>query len=99
MNFVQAISAYSPVLAYYLLTINMACFTAMGMDKYKATRQKWRISEKMLFILALAGGSLGGVLGIYAFRHKTRHRKFTLGFPAIMVVQVVILLYVTGFVG
>lgn len=92
MSFIEEIQAFSPILWYYLLAINLVCFFAMGIDKYKAKRQKWRIPEKTLLLLAALGGSVGGILGIYAFRHKTRHKKFTVGFPAILIVQVGLLI-------
>ncbi|PKM74351.1 MAG: DUF1294 domain-containing protein [Firmicutes bacterium HGW-Firmicutes-16] len=74
----------------WLSIINIASCTAMFMDKYRAEHQKWRIPEKTLFTFALLGGSLGGIFGMYAFHHKTRHRKFTVGFPAILIVQIVL---------
>lgn len=87
MNFIEEILAFSPIIGWYLLTVNVICFAAMGIDKYKAKHQKWRIPERTLFIFAAIGGSVGGILGIYTFRHKTLHKKFTIGFPAILVVQ------------
>lgn len=76
------------ILWLWLAAINLAAFLAMGIDKFRATRQKWRIPEKNLFLLAAIGGSLGGICGIYVFRHKTLHKKFTLGFPAILILQI-----------
>ena len=64
-------------------------FTLMSIDKQRAKLNQWRISEKTLFILALIGGSIGGILGMYTFRHKTKHLKFTLGFPAIVLFQII----------
>ena len=61
----------------------------MGLDKRKAKLNHWRISEKTLFSLALMGGSIGGILGMYTFRHKTKHLKFTLGFPIIFLFQLI----------
>ena len=75
------------ILWLWLAVLNLAAFFAMGIDKYKAAHQKWRIPEKNLFLLAALGGSLGGICGIYVFRHKTLHKKFTLGFPAIFIAQ------------
>ena len=77
-------------LLIYLLTINVLAFLAMMADKRKARRDKWRISEKTLFLLALAGGSAGSLLGMKLFHHKTRHRLFTIGMPAILLVQLVL---------
>lgn len=75
-------------LLIYLLAINLAAFCAMGLDKWRARRDKWRIPEKNLFLLVLLGGSVGGILGMTAFRHKTKHWYFRFGFPAILVLQI-----------
>lgn len=74
----------------YLIVINLVGFVLMGIDKRRARRHQWRISEKTLFLTALLGGSLGGSLGMYTFRHKTRHWYFAVGFPAILVIQVIV---------
>lgn len=71
----------------YLTAINILLFALMGIDKYKAKRGLWRIPEKTLFGLAIAGGSVGGILGMRVFRHKTRHNSFKYGFPAILAAQ------------
>lgn len=73
----------------YIASTNILLFTLMSIDKQKAKLNQWRISEKTLFILALIGGSIGGILGMYTFRHKTKHLKFTLGFPAIVLFQII----------
>ena len=73
----------------YIVFTNILLFTLMAIDKQKAKLRQWRISEKTLFILALIGGSIGGILGMYTFRHKTKHLKFTLGFPAIVLFQII----------
>ncbi len=72
----------------YLMLINIICFMAMWVDKQRAVRKKWRIPEKTLFILAIFGGSLGGILGMNMFRHKTKHAKFKYGFPIILIIQI-----------
>lgn len=79
----------------YLIFINLAAFFLMGIDKYKAIHHQWRISEKTLFLSALLFGSIGALLGMYTFRHKTRHAKFVYGIPAILMIQILtgILLY------
>ena len=74
----------------YLAVINLVGFALMGIDKRRAIRHQWRIPEKTLFLAALLGGSLGGILGMYTFRHKTRHWYFAVGFPVILVVQVIL---------
>lgn len=74
----------------FLILINAVGFLLMHVDKQKARRNRWRISEATLFTIAAAGGSLGILLGMYAFRHKTKHVSFTAGIPAILAVQIVI---------
>ena len=82
------------LLWYWLVIINVVACTAMFMDKYRAQHQKWRIPEKTLFTFALLGGSVGGIFGMYAFRHKTQHKKFTVGFPAILILQFVLFILI-----
>ena len=74
----------------YLLIINIIAFTMYGIDKWKAQRNQWRISEKMLLFLAVIGGSAGAMAGMYILHHKTLHKKFTIGVPLILVIQVMI---------
>ena len=62
----------------------------MGIDKYKAKHQLWRIPERTLFVLAAIGGSLGGILGMRLFHHKTLHPQFRYGFPAILILQLIL---------
>ena len=71
----------------YLTAINILLFALMGIDKYKAKRGLWRIPERTLFLTAILGGSVGGILGMRIFRHKTRHNSFKYGFPAILMAQ------------
>ncbi|MCI8282194.1 MAG: DUF1294 domain-containing protein [Lachnospiraceae bacterium] len=78
--------------AVYLLIMNLVSFCMMYADKQRAIRHKWRISEKTLFLSAIFGGSLGGILGMRIFRHKTRHWYFVWGLPFILAVQILILL-------
>ena len=73
----------------WLSIINLIAFFAMGNDKYRAETGKWRIPEKNLFLMAELGGSLGGICGMYVFHHKTQHKKFSVGFPAILILQLV----------
>lgn len=75
-------------LAIYLLIINALGFILMLVDKYKARKNKWRIPEATLMIVAALGGSVGSLLGMYTVRHKTKHPKFTVGIPVILVLQV-----------
>ena len=74
-------------LGLYLLAVNLAAFVLMGADKRKARRGAWRISERTLFLPALLGGALGGVLGMRTFHHKTRHWYFRWGFPLLLALQ------------
>lgn len=78
----------------YLLTVNILGFLVMFIDKRKAERGKWRIPEKTLFVIAFIGGSIGTIAGMYTFRHKTQKLKFTLGFPAILIIQIIIAIYI-----
>lgn len=71
----------------YLVVINIVAFAMMGIDKKKAIQKKWRIPEAHLFLSAVLGGSLGAILGMRCFRHKTRHWYFVIGMPAILVAQ------------
>lgn len=75
----------------YLLIINFYAFSLMGIDKQRAIRHKWRISEKNLFLSALLGGSIGSIFGMYLFHHKTKHWYFVYGIPAILLCQLFLL--------
>lgn len=77
------------MLLAYLFLINAAGFVLMLIDKWKAKKNKWRIPERTLMTVAAAGGSLGSLLGMYTFRHKTQHPKFTIGIPVILALQIV----------
>ena len=76
------------LIAVYLIAINLISFTTMGVDKLKARKRSWRIPESTLFVLALIGGSIGSIAGMHLFRHKTRHWYFLYGMPAILIIQV-----------
>lgn len=75
---------------YYLLIINAAGFLLMLVDKWKAKKNRWRVRESTLLIVAVLGGSIGSLAGMYLFRHKTQHLKFTLGVPLILAAQCLI---------
>lgn len=79
-------------LLLWVLAWSLAAFVLMGVDKWKAKRGAWRVPEKVLFLSALAGGSVGALAGMSVFRHKTRHWSFRLGMPAILAVQIALLL-------
>ena len=76
----------------YLVLVNAAAFLLMLTDKQKAKRGAWRIPEVTLLGVALMGGSIGAIIGMQLFRHKTHHMKFTLGLPLILAVQVWLLI-------
>ena len=75
------------LLLYYLLIINAAGLLLMLVDKWKAKKNRWRVRESTLLLIAALGGSVGSLLGMYLFRHKTLHLKFTLGIPLILAGQ------------
>lgn len=78
------------VLKLWLIIINILTYIVYAVDKYKAVHHKWRISEKTLLLCAVAGGSVGALLAMYTVRHKTKHIKFVIGVPAILVAQVIV---------
>lgn len=73
---------------YYLILANLAALVLMGLDKSRARRHRWRIPERVLFLSAALGGSVGATVGMWLFRHKTRHWYFVVGMPAILVLQI-----------
>ena len=78
-------------LIIYLIVINLISFFAMYVDKRKAKYGRWRIPEQTLFILALIGGSIGAIAGMYTFRHKTKKLRFSIGFPVILILQIILI--------
>lgn len=78
----------------YLLIVNIVTFLSMGIDKYKAKKGKWRIQEKTLLTLVVLGGGIGGIAGMYVFRHKTQKPRFFIGFPLIMIMQILIIIVI-----
>ena len=81
-------------LIIYLIIINLIAFLAMFLDKRKAKYGKWRIPEQTLFIVALIGGSIGAIAGMYTFRHKTKKLRFSIGFPVILILQILLVFMV-----
>lgn len=73
--------------------INILAFTLIGIDKYKSRHNRWRIREKTFFTVAALGGSVGIMVGMYFFRHKTRHTSFVWGIPIILILQVAMICY------
>lgn len=80
------------MLLSYFAAVNLIGFALMGIDKYKAKKRAFRIPEATLFIIATIGGSIGSILGMYTFRHKTRHRSFVYGMPFILLVQIALII-------
>ena len=78
----------------YLLVINIVGFVYMGIDKWKAKRNAWRIPEDTLFAITALGGGIGTIAGMYTFRHKTRKPKFFIGIPVILILQVVAIVFI-----
>ena len=74
----------------YLIVINVIAFLLYGIDKEKARKGRWRISEKELILVAVIGGSVGAFFGMHFFHHKTRHWYFRYGIPAIVILQVIL---------
>ena len=86
-------------LLWYLLLINAVAFVLMLVDKVKAKKNRWRIPERTLIGFAALGGSIGALLGMYTFRHKTKHLKFTLGVPAILIAQIALAIWIFQKIG
>jgi uncharacterized membrane protein YsdA (DUF1294 family) len=78
---------------YYLVIINIITFLVYGIDKWKARKSLWRIREASLLMLAVLGGSIGAWLGMKVWHHKTQHKKFRYGIPAIIIVQIAVIGY------
>jgi len=77
----------------YLLIINVLGFLAMGLDKWKAKKGRWRIPEDSLLMFTILGGGIGTITGIYTFRHKTKKLKFTIGMPLILILEILLFIY------
>ena len=80
------------ILVLYIIVVNVVSFTVMGIDKRKAIKRAFRIPESTLFVLAIIGGSLGSIIGMHLFHHKTRHWYFLYGMPVILALQVILIL-------
>ena len=77
----------------YFIIMNLIGFALMGIDKYRAKKRSVRIPEATLFIVAIIGGSIGSIIGMYAFRHKTRHWYFVYGMPFILLLQIIFFIF------
>lgn len=84
------------ILLIYLAAINVVSFFTYGIDKLKARKDKWRIPEATLLWMAVLGGSIGAWLGMKAWHHKTLHKKFKFGVPAILFIQLALVLFIWG---
>lgn len=82
------------LLIAYIVLVNLIGFMLMGIDKRKAIKHAFRIPEATLFLFAIIGGSIGSLLGMYFFRHKTRHWYFVYGMPAILILQIALLIFI-----
>ena len=78
------------IILYYFLAVNLLTFISYGIDKWKARHNRWRIPEATLLLFAAIGGSIGALLAMRVFRHKTQHKKFRYGVPAILIVQMAV---------
>lgn len=81
------------IVLFYLVIINVVTFFMYGIDKWKAKKSKWRIRETALLGLAVLGGSIGAWLGMKVWHHKTQHKKFKYGVPAIIIIQLALIVY------
>ena len=81
------------IILYYLLAVNIATFLLYGIDKYKAKKGRWRISEATLLLMAVIGGSIGAWAGMRLWHHKTMHKKFKYGIPVIIIMQIALVGY------
>lgn len=81
------------IIVLAIAVMNVLAFALMGIDKHRAKAGKWRIKEATLFLVTGLFGGLGGTLGMFVFRHKTKHWYFKLGFPALLVAQVILICF------
>lgn len=88
MGIINSVGGWGTVLLVWLAVINLVTFAIYGIDKAKAKRGAWRVPEKTLFLLPLLGGSLGALLGMRVFHHKTKHWYFVWGIPLILLAQI-----------
>lgn len=84
---IKTIKMYLQIAILYLAAVNLLTFVTYGIDKWKARHNHWRVREASLLLLAVLGGSGGALLAMLLFRHKTQHKKFRYGVPAIMIAQ------------
>lgn len=82
------------IIILYAVAVNVVSFIVMGVDKRRAIKRAWRIPESTLFVLAIIGGSIGSIIGMHLFHHKTRHWYFLYGMPVILALQIILILAV-----
>ena len=88
----QTPEGHKKIILYFII-INLIGVLVMALDKYKAQKGKWRIPENTLFLVAILGGSIGTLFGMYKFRHKTKKMKFIIGFPTILILELIGIIY------
>lgn len=94
-KFLETLFMHPEILIWsYLFVINVISFSEMGIDKHLARTGKSRISEEILFFTSLIFGSIGGIVGMWLFRHKTKHRSFVFGLPLLLIIQVILLIVI-----
>ena len=86
------------LLLYYFVCVNVLTFFVYGIDKWQARQGKWRISEATLLLFAVIGGSIGAWMGMRVWRHKTMHKKFKYGIPAILMIHIIIIGYLSKWI-
>ena len=86
--------SFTRIVFIYLVIINLIAYLLMAMDKSRARKHQWRIPEKTLFLSAILGGSIGAIAGMSTFHHKTRHWYFVIGMPAILIVQIALIVWI-----
>jgi uncharacterized membrane protein YsdA (DUF1294 family) len=87
--------AMNQAFLYSLIVLNIVTFLVYGIDKWKAKQGSWRISEATLLILAVIGGSIGALIGMKVWHHKTMHKKFRYGLPLILIIQIILIGYLS----
>ena len=90
----NGIERMTQTIVYILIALNIVTFFVYGIDKWKAKQGSWRISETILLMLAVIGGSIGALLGMQVWHHKTKHKKFKYGLPLILLAQIVLIYFI-----
>ena len=90
----NGIERMTQTIVYILIALNIVTFFVYGIDKWKAKQGSWRISETILLMLAVIGGSIGALLGMQVWHHKTMHKKFKYGLPLILLAQIALIYFI-----